>query len=313
MSISRTLLVLASAALVPAAACDLCSLSTIDGFDHGPGWNAGLGLRITQLDHIQTEGVTIGNAENQYLNSTIIQATLAYQFDEHWSLQAILPYLHRSYRRVEDGEIENGEESGLGDAVLAVTGSLIRGDRANRYVLLATAGLKMPTGDSARLAEEENETAPVPGVTESAVHGHDLALGSGSWDGVFGVGARVTHHRWFASADLQYSLHTEGDHHFRYGDDLIWSAGPGYQVWPGEEISTGIQALVSGETKAEDTANGERSTDTALTAWYVGLAATVTAGTWSGEIGGDLPITIDNSGTQAVPTWRARASATCHW
>ncbi len=313
MLLSRTLLVLTSAICVPAAACDLCSLSTLDGYDHGPGWGAGVGLRLTQLDHIQTDGSTIGNPENQYLTSTIVQATVAYQFDDHWSLQAILPYLHRSYRRVEAGEIENGDESGIGDAVIAVTGSLMRGAGHQRYVLLTTVGLKLPTGNSDRLAEEENEVTPIPGATESAVHGHDLALGSGSYDGIFGVGGRMTHGLWFASTDVQYSLRTEGDHHFQYGNDLMWNVGPGYQVWPGEEFSTGIQALISGETKAEDTANGERAIDTALTAWYVGVLATITTSHLTGEVGGDLPISIDNSGTQAVPTWRARASVAYHW
>ena len=313
MFTSRTLFLLVSTALTPVIACDLCCLSTIDGNNHGTGWAASVGLRISQLDHIEADGVTIDNPENQYLTSANIQATLAYQLDEHWSLQAILPYLHRSYRRVEGGEVESGKETGFGDAVLAVSGNIMLGAGKDRSIFIATAGLKLPSGNSARLAEEENEVPAPPGSADSAVHGHDLALGSGSWDGVFAIGARTMHGHWFASADLQYTLRTEGDHHFRYGNDFIWSAGPGYQVLPGEEISTGIQALISGETKAEDTANGERSTDTALTAWYIGAVVTLTSENMTGDIGVDLPIAIDNSGVQAVPTWRARVSMAYFW
>src|SRR5206468_11511093 len=46
-------------------------------------------------------------------------------------------------------------------------------------------GIKFPTGGSSRLAEEFHEIE-IPGAPESGIHGHDLTLGTGSYDGIFG-------------------------------------------------------------------------------------------------------------------------------
>src|SRR5205823_6450459 len=49
--------------------------------------------------------------------------------------------------------------------------------------IVALAGLKFPTGDSSRLKEEFHEVE-IPGAPESGIHGHDLTLGTGSYDGI---------------------------------------------------------------------------------------------------------------------------------
>lgn len=146
-----------------AHACDLCALSTIDDLRNGSGLSLGLDARVTQLDRIQDNGKRVSNEGNQYMTSTVVQATVAYPLVGSWSLQAIVPYINRSYRRIEGGEPETGTVSGLGDVVVAVTGTIARvsGPTAGLR-LVGTLGIKAPTGDPDRLKEVNHEVEPPP-------------------------------------------------------------------------------------------------------------------------------------------------------
>ena len=53
------------------------------------------------------------------------------------------------------------------------------------------AGVKFPTGSTSRLREETQEGAGQEGPIASGIHGHDLTLGSGSYDGLVGTSAQV--------------------------------------------------------------------------------------------------------------------------
>ena len=57
-------------------------------------------------------------------------------------------------------------------------------NRIARAQLSRWPALKFPTGDSSRLEEEFHEVE-IPGAPENAIHGHDLTLGTGSYDGIF--------------------------------------------------------------------------------------------------------------------------------
>src|SRR5215468_737296 len=57
-------------------------------------------------------------------------------------------------------------------------------------------GIKFPTGDSSRLKEELHEVE-VPGAPESGIHGHDLTLGTGSYDGIFGEQTALRYKNFF--------------------------------------------------------------------------------------------------------------------
>jgi hypothetical protein len=57
-------------------------------------------------------------------------------------------------------------------------------------------GIKFPTGDSSRL-EEEFEEVEIPGAPESGIHGHDLTLGTGSYDGIFGEETSLRYKNFF--------------------------------------------------------------------------------------------------------------------
>ena len=125
-------------------------------------------------------------------------------------MQVNVPLIYRAYKRPEGFTIDQGTESGLGDISLTGTFRMyeyIGTDGMFFWVVLG--GVKFPTGNSHRLREELNEME-VPGAPESGIHGHDLALGSGSYDGIIGTSVFGEWKRLFATASVQYAIRSAG-------------------------------------------------------------------------------------------------------
>jgi hypothetical protein len=177
--------------------------------------------------------------------------------------------------------------------------------------LRALGGVKFPTGDADRLKEELNEIPPPPGVPESAIHGHDLALGSGSYDGIVGGSLFARWKRLFATGAIQYAIRSDGFIDYRYANDLTWSGGPGVYLWLAHENTLSLQFNISGESKGLDRFQGENADDTGITALYLGPEF---AFTWrenlNAIVGVDVPVLQHNSALQIVPDYRVRAAAT---
>ena len=145
----------------------------------------------------------------------------------------------------------------------------------------------------------------------SGIHGHDLALGSGSYDGVLGTSGFFRRQRFFLSAAAQYAIRTKGDFDYRFANDLTWTGGPGYFLALTEDYTIALQANVSGENKSHDEFQGSRVDDSGLTSVYLGPQFTLTWGErFSAEVGLDLPVSVNNSALQAVPDFRVRAGLT---
>jgi hypothetical protein len=158
------------------------------------------------------------------------------------------------------------------------------------------------------LREELNEEVPAPGQIESAVHGHDLTLGSGSYDGFVGTEIYTRLRRWFFAAGTQYAIRSTGDFDYRFANDLTWSGGPGYYLVFGEDLTVALQLDVSGESKGKDDFRGEKAEDTGLTAVFLGPRLSVSwKGKLSAEVSGALPVVIQNSALQAVADYRVQA------
>jgi hypothetical protein len=188
------------------------------------------------------------------------------------------------------------------------------------------AGLKFPTGSSSFLREEteeghahghehEHEEGHEEGHDEhepppSGIHGHDLALGSGSWDGVFGV-EFFTSYKWmFFQAELQYAVRGEGSYSYRYANQISWTGGPGVYLMRDRDRSIALQAVVSGETKGTDSFEGRSAPDTGLTTLYVGPRLLASYGSWTMDVGGDLSVVSNNTAVQITPDYRIRAAIT---
>ncbi len=296
-----------------ATACDLCAVYTaIEAEESKPGFYAGVFEQFTHFGTLQEDGDSIGNSAGQFVDSSQTQLLLGYKINGRVGLQLNVPYIHRSFRRAEGSSIERGAESGLGDLSLLANVSLWeRMKMSTTYSWHLLLGLKLPSGDSARLKEELSETPPPPGAPASGVHGHDLALGSGSVDGIVGTTFIVRWKRLFASALVQYAIRSEGDFDYRYANDLTWSVGPGVYVWLQEEPeqTCSVRLNVSGEMKGKDSLHGKQADDTGLTAVYLGPEL---AYTWkdklSVSLGVDIPVHQHNTALQLVPDYRVRAA-----
>ena len=309
-------LVLTGVLLTPACACDLCSVYSSEQTrgEIGAGVYAGIAEQFTHFGTLQDNGARVDNPAGQYMDSSVSQVFAGYNFGERIGVQFTLPVIYCAFRRPEGLAIESGTESGIGDISLIGHAQVIHWEKRNAtFIWNLLSGVKFPTGNSDRIAEEFNETV-VEGAPASGVHGHDLALGSGSYDGIFGTTIYARWEHWYLRAGMQYTLRSTGDFDYRYANDLTWSGGPGYYYLMTERHSLALQLAVSGETKGCDTFQGETAGDTGITTVFLGPLINYT---WSdkliAEVGVDFPVCIDNTALQIVPDYRVRAALIWHF
>jgi len=178
--------------------------------------------------------------------------------------------------------------------------------------------VKLPTGDASRIRDEINQDLALGAIYGlghdhfvGGAHEHDLALGSGSWDGIFGATINARWDRYFAAAQLQYYLRTSGEASFRFGDELMISGGPGAYLILGQNFSLSAQANAVYDTVAESVALGQPSGQTGMTAWYFGPLLSFTWGRhFSGNAGVDLPLRVYEHGLQNIPSYVAHGALT---
>lgn len=308
-------LVLASAVCAqPAVACDFCAIYSATEARTGSGFYAGVAEQVTHFGTMQNEGHEVANPTGQYLDSSISQLFAGYNLNSRFGIQFNAPLIYRSFKRPEGFAIDRGTESGLGDVSLVGHGIAYQHlSGAFTMTWNVLAGIKFPTGDTRRIAEEFNEVV-VPGAPESGIHGHDLTLGSGSYDGVVGSGIYTRWRRVFFSADLQYLIRSKGDFDYQFADELTWNGGPGWLFALNDDFTLSLQANISGEWKERDTFQGGKADDTGITSVYLGPQLSATWGEkLSAEIGVDIPVSIDNTALQSVPDYRMRAAVTWHF
>ncbi len=307
-ALGAVLLMLAMGPCGRAFACDLCAIYTgIEQRESRTGFFAGLAEQYSDYETWQDNGAKVPNP-GERLHSFITQVIAGYNLTPRVALQLNLPIITRDFRRQEASGFVRGDESGPGD--LSVLGSWaaytgVTENTVTRFTLLG--GLKLPSGNSRRIKEELREMEDV----ESGIHGHDLALGSGSVDGIVGAQLFWSWRRAFVTGAIQYLLRTEGDFHYEFANDLIWGGGPGEFIFLTHQYTVGVQAELTGESKGNDTLNGVKGSDTAITALYLGPDLRFTWGTSLGaNVAVDLPVVQNNSALQIVPNVRLRGGFT---
>jgi hypothetical protein len=297
----------------------------------GRSWMIGLygavSEQFTYFGTVQVDGHEVANSAGQYLDSSITQLVAGYTFNSRFALQMNVPLIYRSFERPEGFAIDRGTESGLGDisllAKFVAYHTEIGGRRAPSFdrdpkatkiemhesdftaSVVLLAGIKFPTGDSSRLKEEFNEVE-IPGAPESGIHGHDLTLGTGSYDGIFGGQTSLRYRNWFFQGDLQFTLRGDGLHQYDFANDISWGGGPGYYFIRRRDAILGLQFVVSGEHKDLDRFRGQPAEDTGITSVFLGPRVIAAFGKISTEIAVDLPVSIDNTALQVVPDYRIR-------
>ena len=314
-------------------ACDICAVYTAtEQGESRTGFRAGLATQYTHFGTLQENGERVPNPEHESLDSVVTQLVLGYQATPRFGFQLNLPFISRQFVRVVDGRRTRGNVSGPGDLTLlghALVHSMVTETSIFRFSVLA--GVKLPTGDPAHLGEElaevegvrrravsahhSTEPPDAPGGApeqhhESGVHGHDLALGSGSVDGLVGGEIYWSWRRAYVTAALQYSIRGEGDFQYQFANDLTWESGPGVYLLLEHDHTLALQAVMTGETKGKDHQAGERLDDTAVTNVFLGPRLVFTWGTSLEVEGGfELPVYEHNTELQIVPDYRLRAAA----
>ncbi len=312
----------------PARACDVCAVYVATELrESSPGPWLGAAEQLSRFQTLQRGGNEIAGG-GQQLTSSVTQLLVGYDFIPELGVQVTVPLIVRDFRRPVDGTWQVGHENGLGDVSLLATYrpiSHMDGETMFRVSLLG--GIELPTGSTDRIAEEiaeddhamaravsaipRHEDEPHEGFPPSGVHGHDLALGSGSVDGIIGGQVFASWYKFFATAGVQYAIRGTGDFDYRYANELTFGGGPGIFAILEHDYTFSVQLGVSGEWKENDTVDGVETDDTAITALYLGPAL---AFTWGNSLGAtfaiDLPVNQQNSSVQLVPDFRLRGGLT---
>ncbi len=292
--------VLAAASAQPIFACDLCAIySAQEAQGADKGFFAGIAEQFTDFGTFKSDGHSASNPDSEYIHSLSSQLFAGYNFNHRFGLQFNLPLIWREYGQVA----AHGSEFGPGDASL--TGNFLIYQKAEldwTFSWTALAGIKFPTGDSSWLGKPD---------FAAGIGGHDLALGSGSFDGLVGTGFSARWKKVFLNGQMQYAIRTEGDFQHQYANDWDFSGGPGIYLALKDNYTLALQAVVSGESKGKDTFAGVPDGDSAETIVYVGPQIDFTwSENFSAHVGVDLPVSYANSGDQIMPSYRVHGAAT---
>lgn len=328
-----------------AAACDLCGCYTpqvetmpqssmdaggapLPDGQHGTvdRFYAAVAEQFTHFGTLQFEGVEVSNPTGQYEDSSITQFVAGYNFTPRCALQVNVPLIYRSFQRPGGFAVDRGTESGLGDVSLLTRFVLFHTQQGGRREVLfdsksprmverdpdfissvvLIAGVKFPTGATNRLKEEFDEEV-IPGAPESGIHGHDLTLGSGSYDGLFGGQTSIRYLSFYFQAEAQFALRGDGAHQYHFANDISWSGGPGWYLIRRRDVLVGLQCVCSGEEKGLDRFRGKQAGDTGITSVFLGPRIIASLGKVSAEIAAELPVVMENTALQIVPDYRIRA------
>lgn len=336
-SLLYTLLTISAA--TPALACDLCGCYTPTlevTHEKSYGFYAGVAEQYTDFGTERLNGVKQPNPADEYIHSSITQFVVGASFLENRvGLQISVPLIYRAFQRQLGFDIDRGHVSGLGD--IALTANVIvfkkealyhqeeasfskdgktmmparRGEADFSATVNLIAGVKFPTGDTSRL--KENFAEQVEGAPESGIGPHDLTLGTGSVDGIFGIQAQLRYQALFFQADLQYTARGYGDYNYRFANDLSWSGGPGVYLYRRNGGSVALQCVVAGETKGYDHFQGVADPDSGITTLYVGPRLTASWGRVEGEVALDLPVIMNATAFQTTADYRIRAGLSIHF
>jgi hypothetical protein len=297
-------------------ACDPCAVFSHRRAERGgeADFHTGLSYRFIHYEsNRRAEGFE--SLPGQHLESNIWQVYSSYRFTDDVGLQLNIPVLYKDYRRVVNGVVEKGSESGIGDLSVLLNYELFETVHENgASTLTFSAGVKLPTGDSDPLREEVDafrDSLSRHSSTEgNLVGGDDLANGTGSVDFLLGVVARARKGRWFGESGLQYTFRQEGDFDYEYGDDFFWDIGPGYYLILDEEHVLSVRLKLSGDYKQEDEISGALLVGSGDSTIYAGLEASYSLGSrWYFKGGVDIPLETESSSEEVVPRVRATASA----
>jgi hypothetical protein len=279
----------------------LCAIYSATEAQTGKEFFTGVAEQFTEFGTLQQDSRK-ESGHGEYIDSSVSQIFAGYNFNKYVGVQFNLPVIYRAF----GSDTIHDSISGIGDTSLVGNFRLYQKSMDNfTFNWTALGGIKFPTGDSSKLNTPDS-------ALPDGIGGHDIALGSGSFDGLIGTGFSVLwRKRFFLDGQMQYGIRTEGDFQHQYANDWTWAGGPGVYLALQDDYTIALQAAVSGESKGKDTFAGVPDDDSAETIVYVGPKISFT---WSenlnAHVGVDLPVSIENSGEQVVPDYRIHAAVT---
>ncbi len=302
-------------------ACDLCAVynKDIGSGDFGSGFSFGvteqfIPCRTVQLDSRELPPSIL---DDLFVDASMTHLVPTWNFSERFGVSANLPVVHKRFKRLQltpAGVVsDSGTESGIGDLALIGRFTVLKlRDSRRALIVNLLAGVKCPTGDASRIEEEVDVTRALDAIygvghqhAVSGVHLRDIALGSGSFDGVFGVTANARWQRLFFNAQFQYYLRTPGESDYEFGDEWMLSGGPGAYLIQSKKVTLGLQLLASYDWMGSDRVLGRRNRNTGMSAFYLGPQINLSLGSrFSANAGVDVPLEIRNDGLQNVPDYR---------
>jgi hypothetical protein len=164
------------------------------------------------------------------------------------------------------------------------------------------------TGHHSFTQKHNGEVHDAPVV--NAIHGHDITLGSGSWDFPLGAGFFSQWDKYILASDVQYTIRTDGAFGYQFANDFAWSAAAGRYLYLEDDAQIALRARLSGQYKGYDTGKGGiEYTDTAFNTVFLGPEVTaLVTHKWQAIVGYDLPVEVQNSDQQITPGYRIRAA-----
>lgn len=307
-----------------------------------PGFQLGVDHQFTPFKDLRYNGDKIDNPSGEKIVTNTTQVQVLYNASPRAGFIVTVPFLNRSYRRqTSGGGTESGSVSGLGDMIVRGRYAVIYDFHDDHTILWTVeAGLKLPTGDSRLLRDhgvshgndshaepdsshdghdheghdhDEHHEHEDEGLGQSlghnhgnsAIAGHDLALGTGSVDGVIGTGLLLRKNRLYFTGGAQYLLRSTGTAGYRYGDLITWRVAPGYLLLSEDNQVLGLQLNVSGEHHDPNRIYQVKEhgyTDII----YAGPEVSYQKNNLSLNLGLDLPIKYYSEGRTLAPEYRAR-------
>jgi len=304
-------------------ACELCAIYGADNSlgNSSSGFLLAFSEQYIQAHHLQAEGEsfsTVPFLSQAHLDSSYTHIVPGYNFSSRFGVSLNAPLIYRDYHITQftttGGTVDKqGTLFGLGDLALIGRVNVIQKIAMKHSINVAVlAGVKFQTGDTDQLDQEVAEARidqeifgkNHPHGAIGGVHQHDLTLGSGSYDGVFGVVSNFRYDRWFFNNQLQYYLRSEA-RGYEFGDLIIVSGGPGAYLLLKGTTTLSLQANAFYESEARDRLLDQVSNQTGMTAWYVGPLLNLNLGEhFSINAAVDIPVHIYNHGLQTVPDYR---------
>jgi len=268
---------------------------------------------------LQSEEIVVPDPE--FLESSITHIIGGYNFNRDVGVNLNIPIERHKFRIYDPigGNFSEGISKGLGEISLIGRWTPYSDESmTHSFRVNLLGGIKLPTGDSEFVRKDVEQHKTLDAIygtghdhVFNAVHLHDLALGSGSVDAVFGITANARYKRAFFTVEGQYYLRTEGESDFEFGDTAMISGGPGVYIILKKDFTLSFQGVFRYEETLRSSYSGQESNQTGMREIYGGPQITMTIGSHFGaQAGGDIPIDIHNNGFQVVPDYRVHGSLT---